>query len=85
MGNKMVDIGTPEYEIWINAESQIALILSVRRADMSDDASKSIIMLSTLRIDGVYLDSPLPPGEVIKRIKRAQGQVVPGVTNYPED
>ena len=79
MANKMVDIGTPDYEVWINAESQITLILSVRRADMSDDASKPVVMLSTMRIDGVYLDSPLPPGEVIKRLKRAQAQVVPGV------
>lgn len=79
MGNKMVDIGTPDYEVWVNAESPIAMILSVRRADMSDDASKSIILLSTLRIDGVYLDSPLSVGEVVKRLKQAQVQSVPGV------
>lgn len=79
MVNKMVDIGTPDYRVWINAEAQVSLILSVRRADMSDDASKSIIMLSCLRIDGVYLDSPLCVSEVVKRLKQAQVQAVPGV------
>ena len=75
----MVDIGTPEYRVWVNAEAPISLILAVRRADMSDDASKSITLLSTLRIDGVYLDSPLTVGEVVKRLKQAQLQAVPGV------
>jgi len=79
MGNKMVDIGTPDYRVWINAEAPISMILAVRRADMSDDASKSVILLSTLRIDGVYLDSPLCVSEVVKRLKQAQVQTVPGV------
>ena len=79
MANKMVDIGTPDYQVWVNAEAPISMILSVRRADMSDDASKSVILLSTLRIDGVYLDSPLSVSEVVKRLKQAQVQSVPGV------
>lgn len=34
MGNKMVDIGIPDYQVWVNAEAPISMILSVRRADM---------------------------------------------------
>ena len=79
MANKMVDIGTSEYGVSINVESQISYIMSVRRADMSDDGSKPMLMLSTMRVDGVAIDSPLTRGEVIKRLDQAKVQVVPGV------
>lgn len=79
MANKMVDIGTPDYGVWINADCTIGYIMSIRRGDMSDDASKTILMRSSLRVDGVALDSPLSPDEIIRRIKQAQAQAVPGV------
>jgi len=79
MANKMVDIGTADYMVWINADCTIGYIMSVRRADMSDDSSKPIMMLSTMRVDGVAIDSPLSATEIIRRLKQAQVQAVPGI------
>lgn len=82
MSNTMVNIGIDNYEVWINAESNISLILSVHRYDMSDNFSEPVLMRSTMKIDGQGLDSPLTPKEIIKRLEEAREDVIPGVTGY---